>query len=390
MPLEHWLTLAMTPGLGPVRITRLLEAFETAEAACGAKSSQLERIDGFGRKVAADVASGLRHARDDCDRELDKADEIGVTILCREDADYPPLLLDIPDPPPVLWVLGELQPRDLNAVGIVGSRRPSLYGKEQAARFAGLLATAGFTVVSGGAHGVDAAAHRGAMRATNGRTIAVLGSGVDVPYPPENEPILAEIAEGCGAVVSEHRIGTQPRKEHFPRRNRIISGMSRGVLVVEADERSGALITARQADEHNRPVFAVPGRVDNPMSAGPHNLLRTGAFLAATLDDVTANLGPLPSGVREPAGVAVTSSATLFEARPAPPVRPVEAKSAMPTATLSDDERRVVEAVSSGHGSPDAVIDATSLPASTVQAALMMLAIKGVVRRGGDGRYEAR
>ena len=193
-----------------------------------------------------------------------------------------------------------MQPRDLNAVGVVGSRRPSGYGKEQAERFGSLLGTAGFTVVSGGAYGIDAAAHRGALRATDGRTIAVLGSGVDVPYPPENEPLFSQISDGCGAVVSEHPLGSPPRKENFPRRNRIISGMSRGVLVVECEEKSGALITARQADEHNRPVFAVPGRVDNPMSGGPHALLRTGAFLAATLEDVSDNLGPLPSGVREP------------------------------------------------------------------------------------------
>ena len=369
----------MTPGLGPVRIRRMLEAFGDAEAACKATHSQLSRLDGFGSKTAADVAGGLRDARRDGGRELDKADALGVTILCRDDGDYPPLLLDIPDPPPVLWVWGDLQPRDLNAVGVVGSRRPSGYGKEQAERFGSLLATAGFTVVSGGAYGIDAAAHRGALRATDGRTVAVLGSGVDVPYPPENEPLFSQISDGCGAVVSEHPLGSPPRKENFPRRNRIISGMSRGVLVIECEERSGALITARQADEHNRPVFAVPGRVDNPMSGGPHALLRTGAFLAATLEDVSDNLGPLPSGVREPR--VDVAPPTLFEP---PPLK------LAPRPELSDDEEAVAAAVSAGNASPDAVIDATDLPASAVQAALMMLSIKGVLKRGPDGRYDIR
>src|SRR5262249_38618585 len=165
---------------------------------------------------------------------------------------------------------------------------------------AALLAGAGITVVSGGARGIDSAAHRGAMSHAQGRTIAVLGSGVDVPYPPENAKLFQEIAQR-GAVISEYPLGTPPLKDNFPRRNRIISGLSRGVLVVEADERSGALITARLAcDDHGRPVFALPGRVDNKMSAGPHRLIRDGATLVRSLEDIIEGLGPLPHGAVEP------------------------------------------------------------------------------------------
>lgn len=400
MSLRHWLILAMTPGLGPVRLRRLLDAVGSAEAATGASAGQLARLDGVGNKSAADIASGLRAAKLEVDAELEKAAALGVKLICLADEVYPALLKQIVDPPPVLWVWGELEPRDLNAIAVVGSRRPSSYGKEQATHFGGLLATAGFTVVSGGAYGIDSCAHRGALRATDGRTIAVLGCGADVPYPPEHGELFVQISEGRGAVISEHPLGTPPRKEHFPRRNRIISGMSRGLLVVEADEQSGALITAREAAEQNRPVFAMPGRIDNPMSAGPHQLLRTGAVLTATLDDVLQNLGALSIALDEPAaagdapasddlfaasgsGASSTASST---AAPAPQATIAAAE----LATLSKADRAVLAALANGAMSADTLIDATALPASTVQASLMLLGIKGFVRRGRDGRFERK
>ena len=166
MLLRHWLILALTPGLGPVRLRRLLDALGSVEAATEASAGQLARLEGIGTKTAADIASGLRAAKAQVDEEIDKAAALGIGLICLEDEAYPPLLRQIVDPPPVLWVWGSLEARDLNAMAIVGSRRPSSYGKEQAGRFAGLLATAGFTIVSGGAYGIDAAAHRGALRAT--------------------------------------------------------------------------------------------------------------------------------------------------------------------------------------------------------------------------------
>src|SRR5690606_20080044 len=213
------------------------------EAACTADARLLESLDGIAGRTAGEVARGLRASGDLAKREMDKAAAMGVDLVSRDDELYPPLLRQIPDPPPVLWTWGSLEARDLNAIGIVGSRRPSHYGKEQAERFGSLLAGAGFTVVSGGVYGVDACCHRGALRIMEGRTIAVLGCGVDIAYPPENTEMFQQIADGGGAVVSEHPLGTNPRREHFPRRNRIISGMARGVLVVEAGEQSGALIT---------------------------------------------------------------------------------------------------------------------------------------------------
>src|SRR5438552_538264 len=296
---EHWLRLAMTEGIGPILTRRLVDAAGGAEAACAASATLLRSIDGITNAKVQTILESMRSAN--VDDELRRCDQLGVRVICPDDSDYPTLLTQIPDPPPVLYVRGAFEPRDLNSLAIVGSRKCSFYGREQAERFAALLAGAGFTVVSGGARGIDSAAHRGAISHPNGRTIAVLGSGIDVPYPPENAPLFEQIAaSGRGAVVTEYPLGTPPVAENFPRRNRIVSGMSRGVLVVEADERSGALITARQAaDDHNRPVFALPGRVDNALSAGPHKLIRDGAILTANLEDILQNLHPLPQEARE-------------------------------------------------------------------------------------------
>ena len=286
MALLHYLRLAMTEGIGPILLGRLIEALGSAERAASATTAELRAIEGIGSTKSSKIHTSLKASFDAAEAELAKADALGIRIICPEDALYPLLLRQIPDPPAVLYVKGTLEPRDLNAFALVGSRKCSYYGREQAERFAGLLAGAGFTVVSGGARGVDSAAHRGAMRHPAGRTLAVLGCGVDQVYPPENTQLFEQIARH-GAVISEYPFGTPPLAENFPRRNRIVSGMSRGVLVIEADERSGALITARQAaDDHNRPVFALPGRVDNAMSAGPHKLIRDGAILASGLEDL--------------------------------------------------------------------------------------------------------
>jgi len=273
-------------------------------------------------------------------------------------------------------------------VAIVGSRKCSVYGREQAERFGSLLAGAGVTVISGGARGIDSSAHRGALGRPGGRTIAVLGSGVDVAYPPENKGLFAAIAQnGCGAVVSEYPMGTPPVAENFPKRNRIVSGMSRGVVVIEADERSGALITARQAcDDHGRPVFAVPGRVDNPLSRGPHKLIREGAVLCAGIEDVMDNLGPLPDGAYLPdvvvdemgADAGAVGSARpqtagdLLDAPPAPAVhRPA----------LSDRQQSIVGAMGVDACGVDVIVDRTGLPPHEVLQELTMLSLRAVVKR---------
>src|SRR3954465_1283736 len=265
----------------------MIEAAGGVEAACGASVALLRTVEGIGTAKASRIHESLRGAAAAAESELERARRMGITVICPDDAHYPALLHSPPDPPLVLYAKGAMEPRDLNALAIVGSRKCSFYGREQAERFAALLAGAGFTVVSGGARGIDSAAHRGAMTHPQGRTVAVTGSGLDVPYPPENAGLFEQIANGKGAVLSEFALGTPPNKENFPRRNRVVSGMSRGVLVVEADEKSGALIPARQAGvEHGRPVMAVPGKIDNPLSAGPHKLIRDGATLVSSMIEI--------------------------------------------------------------------------------------------------------
>ena len=370
MSVRFWLQLALTDGIGPVLARRLIAAAGSPAAACGAGVDLLRTVEGIASK-APKIAASLRAAAGKVDAELGRAANAGATVICPEEEAYPPLLREIPDPPLVLYVRGTIEPRDLNAVAIVGSRKCSLYGREQAERFASLLAGAGFTIVSGGARGTDTAAHRGAILHPAGRTVVVLGSGVDVAYPPENGALFEQLARR-GAVVSEFPMGTPPVAENFPKRNRIVSGMSRGVLVVEADERSGALITARQAaDDHNRPVFAIPGRVDNKLSFGPHMLIRDGAVLVTRLEDILDDLGPLPAAVVE-------------VEKPAVPA-------AEPTGALSDTQRSIAACLGSEPMSADAIMDATGLDAGVVMRELTVLSLRGLLRRaGGSGYVRAR
>jgi DNA processing protein len=381
--LRHYLHLTLTPGLGPTLIGRLVAITGSAEEACVAPVSVLQQVEGIGQARAHKIAQAMRIAQAQVEQELQKVAAIEGTLLCLDDGDYPLLLKQIPDPPPVLYVRGQFQPRDLHAVALVGSRRASHYGREQAGRFAALLGGAGVTVISGGARGVDSAAHRGAMSHPLGRTIAVLGSGIDVPYPPENEPLFRQIAER-GAVISEMPMGTPPNRENFPRRNRIISGLSRGVLVLEADTRSGALITARQAaDDHNRPVMALPGRVDNPLSAGPHQLIRDGAALVANLEDILNSLGPLPDVADESLRLP---SAEKDEAVNEDSGHP------MPATGLSlTDRQRMILAQFDGEAlSSDQLIDRTGLGAGEILQELTFLSLKGLLKHVGGQTYTLR
>src|SRR4051812_13376117 len=315
MPLIHYLQLALTDAVGPITLKRMIETLGPADSVCRASIAQLRSVEGIGTTKAEKIHASLGKARAAAETELAQARELGIAIICPDDEVYPLLLRTIPDPPAVLYVKGSIEPRDLNAFALVGSRRCSYYGREQAERFAALLAGAGFTVTSGGARGVDSAAHRGAMQHPHGRTIAVLGCGLDTVYPPENAALFDQIATR-GAVISEYPLGTPPLAENFPRRNRIVSGMSRGVLVIEADVKSGALITARQAaDDHNRPVLALPGRVDNPLSAGPHLLIRDGATLVTNLEEILESLHPLPHDLSQPSPELTPSPGTPGEGR---------------------------------------------------------------------------
>ena len=379
MPLRHWLQLALTDGIGPILSRRIIDrAGGDIELACGGEMKVLREVEGIGAAKATKIQQSMREAATVVDAEIARASVAGVRIICPDDGDdYPMLLRSIPDPPVVLYVKGTFEPRDLNALAIVGSRRCTYYGREQAERFGSLLAGVGFTVISGGARGVDSAAHRGAMAPAEGRTIAVLGSGVDVAYPPENAGLLEQIAKR-GAVVSEFPLGTPPNKENFPRRNRIVSGMSRGVLIIEADIRSGALITARQAvEDHDRPVFAIPGRVDNPQSAGPHKLIREGAVLVETLDDILQGLNPLPQEAVEPG--LFSSFAQMLEDAPASQREPASSEP-LPDG-LSDRQRSIIAEMGTDPATVDVLIERTALPANVVLQELTFLSLKGRVKR---------
>jgi DNA processing protein len=384
LALHHWLQLSLTAGIGPILTRRLVAAAGSAQAACQADATLLRSIEGIGAGRAGSIAVSLRKASEEVDAELQRAASVNATVISPDDEAYPLLLREIPDPPSVLYVRGTLEPRDLNALAIVGSRKCTFYGREQAERFAALLAGAGMTVVSGGARGVDSATHRGALSHPNGRTIAVLGSGVDVAYPPENIELFNTISRR-GAVVSEYPMGTEPARENFPRRNRIISGMSRGVLIVEADERSGALITARQAyDDQGRPVFALPGRVDNPLSIGPHRLIRDGATLTTNLEDILDGLGPLPQSANEPMlWKAESVESPVGEIKP-PDVTPAALE------MLTAQQRLLLEKMGTEESSVDRIIDVTGLQAGEVLQELTHLTLKGLIRRTSGQVYVRR
>jgi len=359
---------SLVDGVGPITFERLVRQFGSAADALGASVAQLEGVQGIGATTAERIA----RQRDavDCEAEVSAAAQHGVRITCAADADYPEGLRRIPDPPIVLYVKGELRPTDAVAVAIVGTRRCSIYGSEQARRFGELLAQAGFPGVSGLARGIDAFAHHGAVDA-GGRSLAVLGNGLTEIYPPENAT-LAEKLLGAGALVTELPMSASVQRENFPSRNRIIAGVSLGTLVIEAPRRSGALITARLATEYNREVFALPGRVQEATSQGTNELIRDGAAkLVTDLEDILNELGEV--GYRLKVGPAAAAPAEaggggLGRPRPA-------------AAQLTLVEARVLEVVPSEPVLQDAVIRAADLPAGDVLAALTMLELKGLVKR---------
>jgi DNA processing protein len=288
--MEHywWFALKSVPMVGNVTFRRLLEQFGTPERVMRASASELARVKGAGEAV---VASLLSHDyRPFAELECVRAAKCGVRVVTFLAAEYPRILLEIPDHPPYLYVRGELRSSE-TAIAVVGSRRASSYGMLTTTRLARELAGQGITVVSGMARGVDTAAHRGAL-GSGGRSIGVLGAGLDVVYPPENRQLFEDMA-AHGALVSEFPLGTLPLAENFPRRNRIISGLSRGVLVVEAMLNSGSLITAQCALDQGREVFAVPGNINAGASRGTNRLIKQGAKLVESVEDILEELPQL-------------------------------------------------------------------------------------------------
>ncbi len=350
------LLLSLVSGIGPRLRQALLERFGTARAVLAAPASLLRTVPGIGMKLAG----ALTQARQQIDvaAEIALCRERQIAIVSPRDPAYPRSLREIVDPPGVLFVRGALAPRDALAVAIVGARHATRYGLAQAERLAASLSRAGLTIVSGLARGIDGAAHRGALSA-GGRTIAVLGSGVLNIYPPEHQE-LAQQVMAQGAVVSEAPVRAAPMSGMFPQRNRLISGMTLGVIVVEAARQSGALITARHATEQGREVFAVPGRVDSRMSHGCHQLLRDGAKLVESPEDVLEELGPLVAAAPRDDGPPVRHPAELL---------------------LNEVEQAVLAAIGDETTSVDQVVAASGLPTQQVLATLSVLEIRRIVRR---------
>jgi DNA processing protein len=284
----YWLALSLTPGVGSILIKRLLDRFKTPEAVFRAPVKELLSVEGLGEKAAGEIRKGPSEKK--VEKELNFLKELGGTILTFKEEGYPKRLKDIYDPPPLLYVRGALKKEDELAVAIVGSRKTSPYGRWITEKISQELVRHGVTIVSGMARGIDSAAHKGAI-SQGGRTIAVLGCGVDVIYPSENRNLFHQIINQ-GAILSEFPMGSRPEGGHFPRRNRIISGLSIGVVVVQASAESGSLITASYALEQGREVFAVPGNVGSEGSRGTNRLIKEGAKLVEMSEDILEEILP--------------------------------------------------------------------------------------------------
>ncbi|MBI4557491.1 MAG: DNA-protecting protein DprA [Candidatus Hydrogenedentes bacterium] len=403
---RDWLALALVPGVGTAHFIRLLARFRTAGQVLHAGRAALEEV--VGPSLAERIAAYVQVA--DVEGQLRSMAQCQATLITMEDTPYPPRLAEIYDPPLLLFVRGDLREEDQNCVAIVGTRRASPYGIRMAEKFGRELGARGITVVSGMATGIDAAAHRGAIEG-GGRTIAVLGNGVDVVYPPQNEALMAEIIQH-GCVLSQFPMGTRPARGHFPYRNRIISGLSLGTLIVEAPHDSGALITARQAAEQGREVFAIPGQVGMKNSEGPHALIREGAKLVETVDDILVELD-LPEEIRPtPSIVAPTPAEEMSMAsdlsvgsdksdktpRPAPVPRKATAVAPLPPTPPppvvqppgSPLEKRVLSALSPSGSYVDEIAATCRISVSEALSSLTVLELKGLVRQFSGKRFAPR
>jgi DNA processing protein len=369
---EACIALNMVPGMGPVRLRNLLDIFQTPQRILAAGRAALAAVQGIGPETADALASWESHV--DLAAELKRIADFGAHVISWGAPDYPAALRTIHNPPIVLYVWGEVRPEDSTAVSIVGSRSTTHYGTESAKKLSFQLAYAGYTVVSGLARGIDTAAHQGAL-AAKGRTLAILGSGLMNLYPPENRGLAEKIA-ASGAVVSEYPMERPADRQTFPYRNRIVAGWSRGLLVVEAGLNSGALITAEQAIEQGRTVFAVPGPIDRPTSAGSNRLIQQGARLVTSAEDILDEFG------------------SLFPTRPVASPSNADGKpgtgesTASSAATkLSHEESLLVNALEVGEMSLEELAAATRLPVHKISSALLMLEMKRLAKPLPGQRY---
>ena len=352
---EACIALNMLPTVGPVRLRKLLEVFREPQQVLVAKRSELRKVEGIGNEVADQIS--MWESTVDLAAELKRVRDFGATVITQESPSYPRPLREIHAPPIVLYVWGELQERDHHAIGVIGARRTTHYGMESAKKLSYQLAYAGLTVISGLARGIDTAAHQGAL-AAKGRTVAVIGAGLAKLYPPENAVLAEKIRSGNGAIVSEFSMAVEPDRQTFPMRNRIISGWSHGILVVEAGLNSGALITSAQALEQGRSVYAVPGHINAPSAMGSNRLIQQGAKLVMDASDILDDLQIL---------LPDTKPSPEAAARPLPP--------------LSEEERRVYDAIEQTETPIDDIATKSELPTSMVSSILLQLELKRLVKQ---------
>ena len=355
--LKYWIALNRVPNLGTVKY-RLLEAhFGTLEPVWTAGVGGEIQAAGIDAKIARNIVTS--RASISPDGEMEKLERAGVRAINWHDSMYPPRLKEIHDPPPVLYVKGEILPEDERSVAVVGTRKASAYGREAASAISQDLARSGVTIVSGLARGIDGIAHKAALDA-GGRTIALFGCGLDTVYPSEHKKLASEIEEH-GALISEYPLGTKPKSEHFPRRNRIISGMTLGTLVIEAGERSGALITVTCALEQNREVFCVPGSIFSPSSKGTNSLIQIGAKLVMDHKDILEELN-------------LTAVAYQIEMRDI--IQPQD-----------ENESLLMEQVSHEPIHIDDILRRSQMPITVVSSTLAMMELKGMVKQVGGMHY---
>jgi DNA processing protein len=354
---EAFVALNMIEHVGPVRVRQLLQHFGDPVSILGASKPQLLRVHGIGEDTAESISSWEKNVQ--LSDELKRVEEFGCHIVTQEDEEYPELLRQIYDPPIVLYVKGALTKNDKNAVAVVGSRQTTHYGIEVARKLAYQLAYIGVTVVSGGARGIDTASHQGALSG-KGRTICLLGTGINIVFPPENAELFERIATN-GALITQYPFNRKADKQSFAIRNRIVAGMTLGTVVVEANLTSGALITANFATEYGRQIFAVPGRIDSPRSKGCHDLIKKGAKLCEGAEDILSEFEYLFPTSNKPPSVSETG--------------------VLPALSLSENEQKVYD-VLDGEPTPiDDVIRRSGLPSSAVSVALLSLEMKRAVRQ---------
>jgi DNA processing protein len=357
--LKYWLAWNKIPDIGPKRFYKLLEYFVSVDTAWQAKSGEISRVLNLSPKISSRISEEKNNIIPE--RELDLIHKYKVNVLTVEDALYPENLKTIHYPPPVLYFKGTIVEADKNSISIVGSRKATYYGKMVAEKLSKDLALAGLTVISGMARGIDTAVHKGTL-SVNGRTIAVLGCGIDLIYPPENRRLAQEIQES-GAVISEFPLFTLPERQNFPRRNRIISGLSLGTVVVEAAEKSGALITADSALEQGREVFAIPGNINSPLSNGSHNLIKQGAKLVNNYQDI------------------------LEEIHITLPQKTTGKEMVKENASLSEKEKIIYRLITKEPAQIDEIIEASKFSASKVSEILLKLELKDLIKEIEGKRF---